>query len=144
MFPEGTRSRDGRVATFKAGSLLPAVQAGIPIVPLSVVGSRHVMRKGELTTRPGDVVLIVHEPVATIAAPPSPTPEVMRDLATRVREIVRPAAEAEAEARGRRYAADWRPRILTSSMTSGSSDTPTMPSTTSSKFSFTTGMLPKR
>ena len=75
VFPEGTRSRDGRVGPFKAGSLMPAVQAGIPIVPLSLVGSRHVMRKGELTTRPGDVVLVVHDPVPTAASPiRAPTP----------------------------------------------------------------------
>ncbi len=143
VFPEGTRSRDGHVATFKAGSFFPAVQTGIPIVPLSVVGSRHVMRKGDLTTRPGDVLLIVHPPVVTVATP-EPTPEVMRALAARVREIVRPAADAEADAARGRYDAVCRPRILTSSTISGSSDTPTMPSTTSSKFSFTTGMLPNR
>ncbi len=97
VFPEGTRSRDGRVATFKAGSFFPAVQTGIPIVPLSVVGSRHVMRKGDLTTRPGDVLLIVHPPVVTVATP-EPTPEVMRAMAARVREIVRPAPDAEADA----------------------------------------------
>ena len=96
VFPEGTRSRDGRVALFKAGSLFPAVHAGIPIVPLSVVGSRHVMRKGELTTRPGDVRLIVHEPIVTAAAR-EPQPEAMRELAGRVREIVRTAVDAEAE-----------------------------------------------
>lgn len=95
VFPEGTRSRDGRVAVFKAGSLFPGVQAGIPIVPLSVVGSRHVMRKGELTTRPGDVRLIVHEPIVT-AASREPHPEAMRALAARVREIVRAAVDAEA------------------------------------------------
>ena len=95
VFPEGTRSRDGRVGVFKAGSLFPAVQAGIPIVPLSVVGSRHVMRKSELTTRPGDVVLVVHPPVVTPAAD-EPNPEMMRALALRVREIIRPPADAEA------------------------------------------------
>jgi 1-acyl-sn-glycerol-3-phosphate acyltransferase len=95
VFPEGTRSRDGLVAPFKAGSFFPAVQTGIPIVPLSVVGSRHVMRKGELTTRPGDVVLIVHPPVTT-TADRDPSPETMRELAVRIREIVRPPADAEA------------------------------------------------
>jgi 1-acyl-sn-glycerol-3-phosphate acyltransferase len=94
VFPEGTRSRDGLVAPFKAGSFFPAVQTGIPIVPLSVVGSRHVMRKGELTTRPGDVLLVVHPPVAT-TADADPSPETMRELAVRIREIVRPPADAE-------------------------------------------------
>ena len=142
MFPEGTRSRDGRVAPFKAGSFFPAVQTGIPIVPLSVVGSRHVMRKGELTTRPGDVVLVVHPPVAT-AADPDPSPETMRELAARVARDRRARRPTPRRERGR-YAAGWRRRILSSSKTIGSTDTPTMPSTTSSKFSFTTGMLPNR
>ena len=95
VFPEGTRSRDGRVAIFKAGSLVSAVQAGIPIVPLSVVGSRHVMRKGELTTRPGNVRLVVHAPIVTAVAR-EPTPDAMRELAARVREVVRRAPDAEA------------------------------------------------
>lgn len=95
VFPEGTRSPDGMVAPFKAGSLVPAVQAGIPIVPLSVIGSRHVMRKGALTTRPGDVRLVVHPPVATVATR-DPDPEAMRALATRVRDIVRTEVETEA------------------------------------------------
>jgi 1-acyl-sn-glycerol-3-phosphate acyltransferase len=97
VFPEGTRSRDGVVAPFKAGSFFPAVQTGIAIVPLSVVGSRHVMRKGELTTRPGDVRLVVHPPMA-LTADPEPTPDTMRDLAARVREIVRQPVDAEARA----------------------------------------------
>ena len=97
VFPEGTRSRDGKVAGFKAGSFFPAVQTGISIVPLSVVGSRHVMKKGELTTKPGDVRLIVHEPIA-MSANSEPTPDVMRQLATRVRDIVRRPVDAEAEA----------------------------------------------
>ena len=75
---------------------MPAVQAGIPIVPLSLVGSRHVMRKGELTTRPGDVVLVVHDPVPT-AGIADPSPDTMRDLAARIRAIIAPAPDAEAD-----------------------------------------------
>ena len=57
VFPEGTRSRDGRVARFKGGSFYLALEAGLPIVPLSVIGSRHVMLKGRLATYPGRVGL---------------------------------------------------------------------------------------
>lgn len=102
VFPEGTRSADGRVGVFKGGSFYLAMQAGLPVVPLSIVGSRHVMRKGQLTTRPGRVTLIVHAPIATTASPDPSTTEV-RDLARRVREIVRPAPDAEAQAEASRF-----------------------------------------
>ena len=63
VFPEGTRSRDGRVAPFKGGSFYLALEAGLPVVPISLVGSRHVMLKGRLATYPGRVKLVVHEPI---------------------------------------------------------------------------------
>ena len=95
IFPEGTRSRTGMMAKFKGGGIMLAMQAGLPIVPISVIGSRHVMKKGELTTRPGHVRLIVHEPIAT---PPNAEPSVaeVRELADRIRDVIRPAVEAEA------------------------------------------------
>lgn len=105
VFPEGTRSADGRVGVFKGGSFYLAMQAGLPIVPISIVGSRHVMRKGQLTTRPGHVTLLVHEPIATTANAEPSTTEV-RDLARRVREIVRPAPDAEAQADASRLETD--------------------------------------
>jgi 1-acyl-sn-glycerol-3-phosphate acyltransferase len=95
VFPEGTRSRDGIVGRFKGGSLYPAVQAGLPIVPLSVVGSRHVMTKGRLMTCPGDVTLVVHAPIQTTATP-EPDPREVRALAVRVRAAIAPLVEAEA------------------------------------------------
>jgi 1-acyl-sn-glycerol-3-phosphate acyltransferase len=95
IFPEGTRSRDGRVGPFKGGPFYPAVQAGLPIVPISVIGSRHVMKKGQLTTKPGSVRVVVHDPIRTFAAA-EPDMREVRALASRVREIVRPAVEEEA------------------------------------------------
>ena len=71
IFPEGTRSVDGRVAPFKGGSFLLAVEAGLPIVPISLDGSRFVMRKGRLMTCPGHVRLTVHEPIETAGMPVS-------------------------------------------------------------------------
>lgn len=95
VFPEGTRSRDGLVGKFKGGGIMLALQAGLPLVPVSVVGSRHVMTKGELTTRPGRVTLIVHDPIVTVATA-EPSASDVRVLADRVRDVVRAPVEAEA------------------------------------------------
>ena len=88
IFPEGTRSADGRVGRFKAGSFLLAVEAGLTIVPVTVCGTIHVMKKGRLMTCPGRVTLQVHEPVAAPRAGPSTTDDA-RNLAERIEEIVR-------------------------------------------------------
>ncbi len=63
IYAEGTRSADGRVARFKAGSFLLAIEAGLPIVPVAVIGTRAVMPKGRLRTEPSDVLLVVHDPI---------------------------------------------------------------------------------
>ena len=94
VFPEGTRSRDGRVAPFKGGSFYLALRTGLPVVPLSIVGSRHVMLKGRLATYPGHVRLIVHEPIDTGMLTDA-DPRTARDFAARVREVIAPAAEAD-------------------------------------------------
>ena len=91
VFPEGTRSRDGRVARFKGGSFYLALEAGLPVVPLSVVGSRHVMLKGRLATYPGRVRLLVHEPIVTGGMSGGDA----REFGERVRRILAPAAEAD-------------------------------------------------
>jgi len=65
VFPEGTRSVDGTVGRFKKGTFLAATDAGLPVVPVSISGSRHVMRKGRLMVCPGEVELAVHAPIPT-------------------------------------------------------------------------------
>ena len=92
IYAEGTRSADGHVARFKGGSFLLAIQAGLPIVPLSVIGSRQSMPKGRLRTEPADVTLIIHDPIQPplIAAP---TPRDAKALADQVRAIVAAAVE---------------------------------------------------
>ena len=88
VFPEGTRSVDGRVGRFKGGSFVLALEAGLPIVPISVSGSRNVMRKGRLAVRPGRVELRVHPPIASVPSTPSTIIHDARTLAERVRAIV--------------------------------------------------------
>ena len=93
IYAEGTRSRDGGVARFKAGSFLLAIQAGLPIVPLAVVGTRRVMPKGRLRTEPADVTLIVHAPIQ----PPlieAPTVRDAKALADRVHAIIAAVVQA--------------------------------------------------
>src|SRR5688572_14341790 len=92
IFPEGTRSADGRVGRFKAGSFLLALEAGLTIVPLSVSGTRHVMKIGRLMTCPGHVTLLVHDPVPTPRTE-SPTVDDARQLAGRIEAIVRQGVE---------------------------------------------------
>jgi 1-acyl-sn-glycerol-3-phosphate acyltransferase len=64
-FPEGTRSRDGRLQPFKRGVFVMAIKAGAPIVPVSISGSRHLMRKGDWRIYPGTIRIRFHDPVPT-------------------------------------------------------------------------------
>ncbi|MGH9757852.1 MAG: lysophospholipid acyltransferase family protein, partial [Candidatus Acidiferrales bacterium] len=47
VYPEGTRSRDGRLKPFKKGTFVMAIQAGVPVVPVSMSGAQKLMRKGD-------------------------------------------------------------------------------------------------
>lgn len=91
VFPEGTRSRDGRVAQFKGGSFYLALEAGLPVVPISVIGSRHVMLRGRVTSYPGEVRLVIHEPIDTRGLSRSDA----KEFAERVRRIIAPDAETD-------------------------------------------------
>jgi 1-acyl-sn-glycerol-3-phosphate acyltransferase len=99
IYAEGTRSGDGRVARFKAGSFLLAIQAGLPIVPLAVIGTRAVMPKGRLRTEPAEVTLVIHDPVR----PPvidAPTIRDAKRLAERIHDIVASTVESRQSPRG--------------------------------------------
>lgn len=63
VFPEGTRSRDGKLKTFKKGTFVMAIQAGAPVVPVSILGSRERMPKGKLFVIPGEILLRFGAPI---------------------------------------------------------------------------------
>ena len=66
MFPEGTRSREGRMGPFKNGAFTLALSSGRPIVPVAIHGTSSIMPAGKyLSIRPGTVVLEVLEPIPT-------------------------------------------------------------------------------
>ncbi len=64
-FPEGTRSRDGRLGVFKKGVFIMALRAGVPVVPVSIIDSNRIQQPGEYAIRPGIVTVIFHDPIPT-------------------------------------------------------------------------------
>lgn len=66
FFPEGTRNSDGKLKPFKKGAAVFAIQAGVPIVPMAVSGTRLILPKGSLAIRWGHrAALVVGEPIST-------------------------------------------------------------------------------
>lgn len=66
LFPEGTRTRDGRMAPFKAGSLQAAIDAGVPVVPVAIDGAGAVLPvQGFFRVRPGRIRVTLGVPIAT-------------------------------------------------------------------------------
>jgi 1-acyl-sn-glycerol-3-phosphate acyltransferase len=65
IYPEGTRSPDGRLLPFKRGAFVLAIKAQAPIVPMSVSGASRIMRKGESVIHPGTLRITFHAPIST-------------------------------------------------------------------------------
>ena len=84
IFPEGSRSPDGLVTKFKGGSFLLAIDNQLPIVPITIVNSPNVMRKGELMVQPATVQVILHDPIPTAGL----TRTDARALAQQVEDVV--------------------------------------------------------
>ncbi len=62
-FPEGTRSRDGEIKAFKQGIFHLAIKSGVPITPVSIIGSGQIMPKRSLKITPGRVKMVIGKPV---------------------------------------------------------------------------------
>jgi 1-acyl-sn-glycerol-3-phosphate acyltransferase len=63
IYPEGTRSPDGRLQPFKKGAVVMAIKAGVPIVPMACSGAHKVMRKRSLKIYPGEILVEFLEPI---------------------------------------------------------------------------------
>jgi len=82
LFPEGTRSGDAPMAAFKRGSFKLAVEAGVPVVPVSLIGLRGVTGPGRIT--PGPVLVKIHPALLT-----GDGPEALEDLAMKAETTIR-------------------------------------------------------
>ena len=65
IFPEGTRSRDGKIRPFKKGGFVMAIESGVPIVPVVISGTREIMTKGKFRVNPGQIHMRILTPIDT-------------------------------------------------------------------------------
>jgi 1-acyl-sn-glycerol-3-phosphate acyltransferase len=77
MFPEGTRTRDGKVLPFKKGPFRLAIAAQVPVVPMALEGSRNAWSKGQLWIRPGTLRLKIGKPIPTAGMTSADTDRLM-------------------------------------------------------------------
>jgi 1-acyl-sn-glycerol-3-phosphate acyltransferase len=83
-FAEGSRTRTGHVQTFKKGIFSMAQKLGVPIVPMSIVGSYEFFRTGHWMLRPGKITVYLHDTIETSQVPRSDVDA----LRQRVQEVV--------------------------------------------------------
>jgi 1-acyl-sn-glycerol-3-phosphate acyltransferase len=90
VFPEGTRSHDGRLGAFKKGAFIMAMTAGVPIVPVSLSGAWRIMKRGEFSIHPGKARVIFHQPVMTAGRPLEERDQVMFEVRQRIVDGLEP------------------------------------------------------
>ena len=91
VFPEGTRTPDGRLQEFKPGAFKIALRAGVPIVPVTIRGTFKLLPKTTLAPRPGRVDVIIGKPIDTSAY----TEKRLHELIGRTREAIEANLDAE-------------------------------------------------
>jgi 1-acyl-sn-glycerol-3-phosphate acyltransferase len=97
IFPEGTRSPDGRLGAFKKGGFHLAINSGAQIVPVAIRGSREVMPRGSLFIRPGVVEIEIGEPIPTAGLGPGDRGALLTKVRARVAEMLGQTLEPQGQ-----------------------------------------------
>lgn len=108
VFVEGTRSRSGRLLPFKKGPFHLALESGVPVVPITLVGTHELLPKGRMLAHGGDVQVIFHDPI-------DPAAIGSRDaLISTVRDRIASALPAELRDSSEKVSPDRDSRLLDS------------------------------
>jgi 1-acyl-sn-glycerol-3-phosphate acyltransferase len=91
IFPEGTRSPDGSLQPFKSGGFHLALDAQVPVIPVTVSGSRQLTPKRSLQVRSGTVKVVYGAPIATAGL----TARDREDLKRRVASAIEAGYDAD-------------------------------------------------
>ncbi len=86
ILPEGTRSRDGSLGEFKKGAFQIALDLGLPILPVSITGTRRILPPGTFDLFPGRAVMRIHEPVEASRYDRSSMDRLIADVRERIRK----------------------------------------------------------
>jgi 1-acyl-sn-glycerol-3-phosphate acyltransferase len=89
VYPEGTRSRDGKMLPFKKGPFHLAIESGVPVVPITLIGTQKAWPKGKFAIYPVTVTMIFHAPIDPKQF------ESREELLTKVREVIASALPAD-------------------------------------------------
>ena len=87
VFPEGTRTPDGHLQPFKKGGFVMAVRGGVPIVPVGLAGTRHIMPPGTLIRNSGNAVVVLGDPIDTTGYDEDSKLELMEVVRSRIAEL---------------------------------------------------------
>jgi 1-acyl-sn-glycerol-3-phosphate acyltransferase len=96
VFAEGTRAKPGEFLPFKKGAFYMAAQAGVPIVPVAIKNTDHLMGKGTGEARAGTIEMVMLPPVSTVDYS---TDEDVKRLVNLVHSMISQELGAPAEAR---------------------------------------------
>ena len=94
VFPEGSRTPDGKMKPFKRGAFMLATEFGLPIVPLTIDGSYNVMTKKSKWINPGKIILTIHKPISQ-PGNGEKSKEVMEEMMDRSFDIIKSALPNE-------------------------------------------------
>ena len=91
IYPEGTRTADGLLHSFKKGAFMMAVQTGISILPITCNGAFKIMPKKNFFFRPGHVTLTIGDPIPTEGLTENDVPQLMERTWQAVNQYLNPA-----------------------------------------------------
>jgi 1-acyl-sn-glycerol-3-phosphate acyltransferase len=95
VYPEGTRSADGRLLPFKKGAFMMAIDAGVPVVPVTISGATKIMPKAQVKVYPSTVRITIHDTISTSGY----SKENVADLVARARASIASALDEGTTAR---------------------------------------------